>query len=139
MTFLTSAVRDSRLGMMRDLMDRLRLDALILTTADFFQFATNFLLDVQPWERPVMVLIPRDGGTRAIMNELSTHHLMMARERDRVWLDDVQFYAEHPRVADRHYLLPQLPEMATELLKTSGLGFSRIGLDGVPGFLSRAA
>ena len=30
----------------------LAVDALVFTTADFFQFATNFHTDVQPWERP---------------------------------------------------------------------------------------
>lgn len=79
MTFLSHAVRDSRLEAMRKLMDRQRFDALILTAADFFQYATNFHVDVQPWERPIMVAIPRNGAPRAIMNELSTHHMMMAR------------------------------------------------------------
>ncbi|WP_341895081.1 Xaa-Pro peptidase family protein [Ferrovibrio terrae] len=139
MTFLSHAVRDSRLGAMRQLMERLRFDALIFTAADFFQYATNFHVDVQPWERPIMVVVPRDGKPRAIMNELSTHHMMMARERGHVWLDEIEFYAEHPKVAERQYLLPQLPEIATELLKKAGLSASRIGVDGTPGFLARAA
>lgn len=139
MTFLSHAVRDSRLGAMRQMMERLRFDALIFTAADFFQYATNFHVDVQPWERPIMVVVPRDGKPRAIMNELSTHHMMMAQERGHVWLDEIDFYAEHPKVAERQYLLPQLPEIAVELLKKSGLSASRIGVDGTPGFLARAA
>lgn len=139
MTFLSHAVRDSRLDAMRKLMDRLRFDALIFTAADFFQYATNFHVDVQPWERPIMVVVPRDGKPRAIMNELSTHHMMMAQERGHVWLDEIDFYAEHPKVAERQYLLPQLPEIAVEMLKRMGLSASRIGVDGTPGFLARAA
>jgi hypothetical protein len=27
------------------------------------------------------------------MNELSTHHMMMAKERGHVWVKDVQFYS----------------------------------------------
>lgn len=139
MTFLSHAVRDSRLEAMRKLMDRQRFDALILTAADFFQYATNFHVDVQPWERPIMVAIPRNGAPRAIMNELSTHHMMMARERGHVWLDEVEFYSEHPKVAERQYLLPQLPEIAVELFKRMGLSASRIGVDGIAGFLARTA
>ena len=37
---ITTAVRDYRVAMMRELMDRCRLDALVFTTPDFFQFAT---------------------------------------------------------------------------------------------------
>lgn len=139
MTFLSHAVRDSRLEAMRRLMDRQRFDALILTAADFFQYATNFHVDVQTWERPIMVVVPRNGEPRAVMNELSTHHMMMARERGHVWLGEVEFYSEHPKVAERQYLLPQLPEIAAELLKRMDLATSRIGVDGIAGFLARAA
>lgn len=139
MTFLSHSVRDSRLAAMRKLMDRLRFDAIIFTAADFFQYATNFHVDVQPWERPIMVVVPRNGEPQAIMNELSTHHMMMAKERGHVWIEHVDFYAEHPKVAERQYLLPQLPEIAVELFKRMGLSASRIGVDGVPGFLARAA
>jgi Xaa-Pro aminopeptidase len=139
MTFLSHAVRDSRLEAMRKLMDRQRFDALILTAADFFQYATNFHVDVQTWERPIMVLVPRNGKPCAIMNELSTHHMMMAKERGHVWLEDIEFYAEHPKVAQRQYLLPQLPDIAIELFKRVGLTGARIGIDGVPAFLARAA
>jgi Xaa-Pro aminopeptidase len=139
MTFLSHSVRDFRLKMMRDLMKRDRLDALVFTTADFFQFATNFHVDVQPWERPILVCVTLEGKPQAIMNELSTHHMMMAKERGRVWLEDVQFYSEHPKVAERQFLLPQLPEMIAEFLRKLGLGSSRIGVDGSFSALGRAA
>ena len=139
MTFLSHSVRDFRLKMMRDLMKRDRLDALIFTTADFFQFATNFHVDVQPWERPILACVTLEGEPQAIMNELSTHHMMMAKERGHVWVKDVQFYAEHPKVAERQFLLPQLPEMIAEFLRKLGLSSSRIGVDGSFSALARAA
>src|SRR6266851_13699 len=139
MTFLSHSVRDFRLKMMRDLMKRDRLDALIFTTADFFQFATNFHVDVQPWERPILACVTLEGEPQAIMNELSTHHMMMAKERGHVWVKDVQFYAEHPKVAERQFLLPQLPEMIAEFLRKLGLSSSRIGVDGSFSALTRAA
>jgi Xaa-Pro aminopeptidase len=125
--------------MMRDLMKRDRLDALIFTTADFFQFATNFHVDVQPWERPILACVTLEGEPQAIMNELSTHHMMMAKERGHVWVKDVQFYSEHPKVAERQFLLPQLPEMIAEFLRKLGLSSSRIGVDGSFSALARAA
>ena len=139
MTFLSHSVRDFRLKMMRDLMKRDRLDALIFTTADFFQFATNFQVDVQPWERPILACVTLEGEPQAIMNELSTHHMMMAKERGHVWVKDVQFYSEHPKVAERQFLLPQLPEMIAEFLRKLGLSSSRIGVDGSFSALARAA
>ena len=35
------------------------------------------------------------------MNELSTNHMRFSREQGKVWITDVSFYAEHPRVVER--------------------------------------
>ena len=56
MAILGNAVRTHRYQQMRALMDREGLDALAFTGADFFQFATNFSTDVQPWERPIVAV-----------------------------------------------------------------------------------
>jgi len=53
MAFLGTDVRADRPGLMHDLLDREPLDALALTTTDFFQLATNFNTGVQTRERPV--------------------------------------------------------------------------------------
>lgn len=129
MPHLTKAVHEYRLASMRKLMDRLRVDALVFGTPDFFQFATNFQLDVWPWERPVFVVVPRNGDTFAVMNELSTNHMRFATEKGKVWLSDITYYAEHPRIANRLPLVPQLPEVVAGLLAEKGLGMSRIAVD----------
>ncbi|MGY8524755.1 M24 family metallopeptidase [Paracidovorax citrulli] len=129
MPHLTKAVRDSRLAAMRQLMDRLKVDALVFGTPDFFQYATNFQLDVWPWERPVFVVVPRDGETFAVMNELSTNHMRFATDKGTVWLSDVTYYSEHPRVSHRLALPSQLPEVLAALLSQKGLGMSRIAVD----------
>lgn len=139
MKFLSRSVWDYRRKLMRDVMARNRLDALLFSTADFFQFATNFNVDVQTWERPILVCVPFDGEPRAIMNELSTHHVRMAREREQFWVDDVQFYFEHPKLTERGFSLPQLPEMIHDLLSRCGLRASRIGIDASQPSLARAA
>ena len=130
MAFLGTEVRAYRLGLMRDLMDREGLDALALTTADFFQFATNFSTDVQTWERPIVCVVPRNGEPFAILNELSTNHWRYAAEDQRLWVSDSSFYAEHPRVGVRAPLVSQWPEMVAAKLKSSGLAAARIGADG---------
>ena len=63
------------------------LDGLVFTQADFFQFASNFNLDVQTWERPVALVVPKQDAPFALLNELSTHHWQMAEERDQLWVD----------------------------------------------------
>jgi len=137
MPFLGRATFDHRLGMMRALMDRNGYDALGFTSGDFFQFATNFHTDVQTWERPILVVVPREGAPFCILCELSTHHWRFAHEAGRLWLADVTFYAEHPRVTGRTWLAPQWSEMCAEILKARGLARARIGLDGMPGPLAR--
>ncbi|WP_011300614.1 M24 family metallopeptidase [Cupriavidus necator] len=129
MAHLSKAVHDYRLSAMHRLMDRLSVDALVFGTPDFFQYATNYQLDVWPWERPVFIIVPRNGETFAVMNELSTNHLRFATSKDTVWMTDVTFYAEHPRVSNRLPLPAQLPEVVAALLSAKGLGMSRIAVD----------
>ncbi|AJF00701.1 M24 family metallopeptidase [Pandoraea apista] len=140
MPTLSHATRQYRRNLMNDLMDRTRVDALVFTAADFFQWATNFHVDVQTWERPIAICVPRNGEPFAVMNELSTHHLMMARERGHLWLDldRVTLYAEHPRVTQRQPLLAEVPALIADTLRTAGLAGSRIGVDAAGGPLARA-
>ena len=109
MPFLSTTVRDYRHRAMRAFMDEHGLDALAFLTPDYFFYATNYYLDVAPWERPVAVMVPRDGEPFAIMHELSTNHLRMARERTTLWVEDVTLYSEHPRLTNRLHLAPQWP------------------------------
>lgn len=141
MPVLTQATQHYRSQLMHELMDRMSVDALVFTAADFCQWATNFHVDVQPWERPIAVCVPRNGEPFAIMNELSTSHLRMAKERGHLWLDlaRVHFYAEHPRVVNRVPLLAQWPDLVAQCLQQAGLARSRIGVDAVGGLLARAA
>jgi len=137
MAFLGTAVRDHRLALMREAMDRNGWDAVGFTQGDFFQFATNFHTDVQTWERPILCVVPRDGAPFAVLNELSTHHWRFSLEAGKLWVADARFYAEHPRVADRLPLLPQWPEMVADRLREAGLARARIGLDAGGGPLAR--
>lgn len=135
---LTEAVWRYRHEKMVQLMDDLRVDALVFTTADFFQFATNFHTDVQPWERPIFAVIPRQGEGFLVMNELSTNHMRFSIEAGKVWVTDITFYAEHPMVRNRLPLVTQLPEIVAERFKRAGLHRSRIASDAGSSVLSAA-
>ena len=118
------------------LMDQLDVDALILTSADFFQFATNFHTDVQTWERPVFAVIPRNGSPFLIMNELSENHVRFSIEKGKLWIRDISFYAEHPRVTNRVPLLQQIPDLLLARLQALGLQKSRIAVESTTGILA---
>lgn len=133
---LTQAVWRYRHDQMVRLMDELAVDALVFTTADFFQFATNFHTDVQPWERPIFAVVPRQGEGFLVMNELSTNHMRFSMEAHKVWITDVMFYAEHPMVSNRLPLVSQLPEILAERLSRAGLRRSRIALDASSGVMA---
>ncbi len=139
MAFLGSAVHEHRMDAMRALMEREELDALAFTSADFFQFATNFATDVQTWERPVLVLVPRAGEPFVVLAELSEHHWRYATEAGRLWVREAHFYAEHPRLAERATLVGEWPELVAELLKARALARGRIAADAVTAPLARAA
>ena len=129
MPFLSPAVQSYRTDLMRAFMETHELDALAFLTPDWFFYATNFILDVAPWERPVIAVVPRTGDPFMVLNELSTNHLGFSRERGSLWVDDVTLYSEHPRLTNRLHLTPQVPELFAERLRGAGLGRGRIGVD----------
>ncbi|RJF90236.1 aminopeptidase P family protein [Sphingomonas cavernae] len=137
MPLLTHAVRDFRAEQMNAFMDARGLDALIFTSAHFFEFATNFPTDVEPWERPIMLVVPRNGKPVGFLNELSQNLFRFQKEQGRIWIDEVSFYAEHP-VGQRMPVRSHLPEVANEIMRSAGLAGARVGVDGVPGFLRAA-
>ena len=133
---LTQRTFQYRHQKMTALMDSLKVDALIFTSGDFFQFATNFHTDVQPWERPIFAVFPRNGTSFLVMNELSTNHVRFSVEKDKLWATDISFYAEHPRVSNRIPLITQLPELLAERLRQAGLSRSRIAIEGASAVLT---
>src|SRR5262249_29460830 len=130
---------DYRCRLMCKLMDASTLDALAFVSADFFQWATNFHVDVQTWERPIAVVVPREGEVFAIMNELSTNHLRGTRERGTMWVEAVTIYSVPPRLAQRVPLRSQWAEALADLLRRHGLGASRIGVESASGPFARLA
>ena len=131
MAFLSRAVYEARREAMRALMAEQGLDGLVLTQADFFQFASNFNLDVQTWERPVALVLPRDGAPFALLNELSTHHWQMAGARGQLWVEEATFYDEHVGRSNAKRLVTAWSEILAEALRQRGLAAGRFGADSV--------
>jgi Xaa-Pro aminopeptidase len=131
---LSPAVYESRLAGMRALMEREELEALALLTADYCFFATNYPEGfLWTWERPLAVIVPRQGEPFALMHELSSNALEDSVQRGVMWVTDVTIYSEHPRVVDRVALAPQWRDKMAELLRSHGLGSGRIGVDALAG------
>ena len=108
MTMLTRAVAESRRSSMKALMEAGEFEALAFLTPAFICFAPNFLL---PWtetrERPVAVVLPRQGEPFALFHELSENSWNDAAAAGIVWLSDVTFYGETPGPTQRMPLTPQ--------------------------------
>jgi len=103
--------------------------AFAILTSDNFYYASGFFLDVAPWERPVALVIPRDGEPFAVMNELSTHHVRMAKERGSLAVADTCFWNEHPSSTLRTYTRPQWTELLAAQLKARGIDRGTIACD----------
>jgi len=137
MPFLTRITFDYRRATMSRMMRAGGFDALAFTAPDFFQWMTNFHVDVQTWERPIIAVVPLEGEPFAVMNELSTNHVRGARERGVMWIEDVTIYSEHPRLSGRAPVRAQWAEALADLLQQRGLARARIGVDALGGPLAR--
>ncbi len=103
--------------------------AYVVFTSENFIYATNFLLDVAPWERPVAAVFPRDGEPSLILNELSTNHFHLAVERGTCWVTEADIYVEHPRQVNRTYTRPEWDRLFADVMRRHGLDRGRVAVD----------
>jgi Xaa-Pro aminopeptidase len=115
-------------------MARKGLDAVVLFSADA-EFYTNLIVDVQVWERPIAVIVPRSGEMFGVLASLSTNHFRYATERGSTWLSDVEFYYEHQR--DRVRLFTEFHKHVADRMRARGLHGATIGHDGSGEHLAR--
>lgn len=139
MAFLTRVTHAIRSRDMQQLMDDQGLDALVLFTEGYFQYATNFHVDVRIWERPIAVIVQRNGEAFALMHVQSAHHINAAHARGTLWIDDIDLYVETLQVDHRLPMVMQFPEMLIERLRSAGLARSRIGVDAMHPSLARVS
>lgn len=137
---LTTKTFQQRTQAMRALMQSQGADAIVFTSADFIQYASNFAVDVLPWERPIFAVVTADGQLRLVFNELSTNHTRFSMEKGDLWAgqDQISFYSEHPRVTNRLPLVSELPGLLASVLRGLGLTGKHLMADGVTGVLQQA-
>jgi Xaa-Pro aminopeptidase len=137
MGYLSRRVYQDRLTRIRRELEHADLAALAVLTPENFLYVSGYFLDVQPWERPVAAILPRDGDPFLVMHELSTNHVRYATEHRSMWIPDVHFYAEHYRLQHRTYMTPQWPQMVADLLRRRGIRRGRLGVDSAAGPIAR--
>ena len=113
--------------------------ALIVTTPLNFYMVTGFHLDVEPWERPVAAVFPREGEPFLVMNELSTNHLKFAEERKTLYVTDYTIYREHLTNVNRTWTRDQFGEVIATRLGDLGIFRGTIAVEGGPHPLMRIA
>ncbi|HYM68618.1 MAG TPA: Xaa-Pro peptidase family protein [bacterium] len=133
MGYLSRRVYHDRLTRIRKELLDADLAALVVLTPENFLYVSGYFLDVQPWERPVAAIIPRDADPFLVMHELSTNHVRYATEHKSMWIPEVHFYAEHYRMQRRTYMTPQWPQMVADLLRRKGIRRGRLGVDSAGG------
>lgn len=113
--------------------------ALVVSTNLNFYMTTGFHLDVEPWERPVAAVFPKEGDPFLIMNELSTNHLKFAEERKTLFVTDYTIYREHLTNVNRTYTRDQFGELVASRLADAGVTRGTIAVEGGPHPLMRIA
>lgn len=129
MGVLSQSVREHRYASLNRVMDQAGLDGLALTGSEWFEFATNHGVSVAGWERPYALLLTRDGRSQALLHDLSSVRANTALLRQRMWVDEIVYYAEVPHLTHRRPLLPHWPETFADMLAQLGLGRARVGFD----------
>ncbi|TNE33473.1 MAG: aminopeptidase P family protein [Alphaproteobacteria bacterium] len=137
MSFLSTDVYEYRRELLDTMMDENGLDGVVIFGADFFQFFSNFHVDVQTWERPIALIIPRKGEPVAILNALSTHHIGFARDRGSLWTGEVDYYCEFPVAADDPRNPKGFIEQLADKLNALGLSDAMLGIDSGSGYLAK--
>jgi Xaa-Pro aminopeptidase len=130
MAFVPLEVFADRAERIRTYLDEQGLEALIVNTAGNVFMLSGWHLDVEPWERPVAIVIPKLGEPFMVLNELSTNHLKMAEERGTLYIRDYSLYVEHPRSRNRTYTRDQWAQLLSIRLQERGISKGRIGVEG---------
>lgn len=129
MKFLDRSVFGKRHERVRKFLEKEGYEAFLILTPDNFYYTTGFFLDVAPWERPVAACIPKNGEPFLVLNELSTNHVRMAKERGSLAVDDVHFWHEHPSSSLRSYTRLQWTELLVAQLRSRGVDRGLIACD----------
>jgi Xaa-Pro aminopeptidase len=98
---IPQALTRDRLAALQAWLDERGFDAFVVTGVENVAYLSGWKPDVEPWERPIALLVPRRGASALVLHELSVHGVRMARERGALVVDDVVFYVERPAPGGR--------------------------------------
>jgi Xaa-Pro aminopeptidase len=94
MAFDMRPLRQRRVQQLDALLERHGLAALMISSADFFQFFSNLPIGTQAWERPFVLVLPRAGEPFAVVNRVAEHGMRMQIESGAAWIADLRCYSE---------------------------------------------
>lgn len=110
-------------------------DAYVVTGVENAAYLSGWRPDVEPWERPIALLVPLRGESVLVLHELSVHGVRMARERGTLVVDDAVFYVERP--APGGASRANWGELVAAKLAAVGVpAAGRVACDALPGYLS---
>ena len=111
-------------------------EALAVLQPENVEYLSGWHLDVAPWERPVVVVVPVDGAPFMVLHELSTNHVRLARERGSIHIDDIVYYAERPSTQGRPWTRVEWTALVADALDRHGLRKAHVAVDGAVGRLA---
>lgn len=123
---------EKRMSEIRKQLVEKNLEALAITDALNFTYATGFFLDTATWERPVVAVIPVDAEPFMVLCELSTNHVRFAHQQGRGCVKDVRIYVEHPRQIHRLYTVREWSILVSDAFRERSLVKGSIGVDANP-------
>ena len=124
-----------RLAALQAWLDERGFDAYVVTGVENVAYLSGWKPDVEPWERPIALLVPRRGESALVLHELSVHGVRMARERGTLVVDEVVFYLERPNPAG--WSRENWGEAVAARLDAIGVPVSaRVACDALPGYLT---
>ena len=127
--FDMAAVKARRRQQFHDLMAQRDLSAILISSGEFFQFYANMALSTMYWERPFILVVPRDGDAFAIVNGVAENGIRMQLARGVPWVEDFRFYAEMPRAQAGTPLTGDFARLVAAALVARGLDHGNLGYD----------
>jgi Xaa-Pro aminopeptidase len=115
-------------------------DAYAVTGTENTAYLSGWRPDVEPWERPILMIVPRTGEPALVLHELSVHGVRMAKERGTLVVADVTFYVERPTPPRGVRSRSEWGTIVVERLASLGLPpDARVACDAKPRYLDEVA
>lgn len=137
--FDVTAVKERRRRQFDELMARHDLAAVVISSGEFFQFYANLAISTFYWERPFVLVVPRQGAAFAIVNAVAENGVRMQLEKGIPWVDEFSFYCEVPQVRSPAPLTGEFAKALAAAMTGYGLDRGRVGYDARTGAIASLA